>query len=348
MSTHTDITNSVPVSKVSAFRLIEDSLDQVRELINKQLTVPAKTSDISRLLEYMSASSGKMIRPGLVLLSHRVVRDASCEKKTQYDIRDTQYEVIRVAAIVEMIHNATLLHDDVVDERQRQRRLPAINNLGRNESAVLLGDFLLSHVFKMCTDLEPRVTHIIASAAARTCVGELRQIIQKDNWQLSESEYIDIITEKSAAFFSSCCRLGALLAHATETQLQSLEHFGLNAGIAFQITDGLLELTRDESQTGKTVGSDVDKNKVTLAVIHLLSVVDHREKGNVYSALNHTAGTGKDVLTKMLKSHGSLKYAHSRAQDFVDKALLALTDLRRSCAKDALIETARFMANRAI
>ena len=335
LPTYTDIAEDTPRKGIFAFRLIEDQLNQVRRLIHEQLIVPHTGAEINRLLEYMKTRSGKMIRPGLVLLTGSAV-DKITDKH------------IRVAAIVEMIHNATLLHDDVIDEGQKRRGLPTINSLWGNESAVLLGDFLLSQVFKMCTDLEPKIINIIAAAATRTCEGELRQVIQRHNWQLSESEYIDIITEKSAAFFSSCCHLGALLAQATETEVESLARFGLNAGIAFQITDDLLDLIGDESQTGKTVGSDVSKNKLTLAIIHLLTVVDQKEKSKLYNKLNRSAGTSNNELLKMLKSYNSLEYAHGRAQEFVDKAMQALTGLKQSQAKEGLMETAKFMAHRTI
>jgi octaprenyl-diphosphate synthase len=409
--------NSIPRSGIPAFRLIDDQLSRVKELINEQLTAPAPASgspagvkasarkgrakDIDRLLEYVSSRSGKMIRPGLVLLSYRVVQpapaeafsetsDASCEKgltaenaesaenrltrqtngglklknpansvdsavkenecSTQHDIRNTQYEAIRVAAIVEMIHDATLLHDDVIDEGQRRRGQPTINSLWGNESAVLLGDFLLSRVFKMCAELEPREARVIAAAAIRICEGELRQIVQKRNWQLSESEYIDIITEKSAALFSSCCYLGGLLAQGTEKQVQSLAAFGLNVGIAFQITDDLLDIVGDESKTGKTLGRDADKNKLTLAVIHLLRAVDEEEKSAVIDSYLERKNTqyDKPALVEMLSRYGSLEYARNRAQEFVAAAVRALAGLQESDAKKALIETAKFMASRAI
>jgi octaprenyl-diphosphate synthase len=332
---NTDITNGIPCSGVPSFRLIEAQLNRVRELINKQLTVSAKTDDINRLIEYMNIRSGKMLRPGLVLLAGSAVGRVTNEH-------------IRVAAIVEMIHNATLLHDDVIDEGQKRRGLPTVNKLWGNESAVILGDFLLSRVFKICSDLEPKVINMIASTAARTCEGELRQVIQRHDLQLSEPEYIDIITEKSAAFFSSCCGIGALLAQASKKQVQSLECFGLNAGIAFQITDDLLDITGNENQTGKTAGSDVNKNKLTLAIIHLLRVVDDKDRKKVYEALNQTGVKGKDKLLKMLGQHNSLEYAHSQAQQFLGKALSALTSLKESGAKEALIETAKFMAGRTV
>lgn len=323
MNTYTDISGD--------FKLIDVQLGQVKELIDEQLL--GCSASVSRLLETFSSCSGKMVRPVMVLLA-----GACCGKITD--------EHIRIAAVVEMIHNATLLHDDVIDEGQKRRGLPTVNSLWGNESAVLLGDFLLSRVFEMCTDLQPRFQKIIAAATARTCEGELRQIVQRQNWQLSESEYIDIITEKSAALFSSACFLGALLAQASKTQTQALARFGLNVGIAFQITDDLLDIIGEESKTGKTLGSDVDKNKLTLAVIHLLRVVERSEKAVVIKKLS-TAGESKEALTEMLRSYESLEYASSRAQEFVTKAITSLADLEESKAKQALIEMGSFVAGRA-
>jgi len=335
LPTHTDRPASVPQSRIPAFRLIDSQLSRVKGLINEQLTSPAEVCDVNRLLKHVRGRSGKMIRPGLVLLA-----GGCCGKITD--------EHIRVAAIVEMIHNATLLHDDVIDEGQKRRGLPTINNLWGNEAAVLLGDFLLGRVFEMSAELGPQVAKIIANVAVRVCEGELRQIIQRQNWQLSESEYIDVITEKSAVLFSSACHLGALSAQATGTQARSLAEFGMNAGIAFQITDDLLDIIGDESKTGKTLGRDADKHKLTLAVIHLLGAVGEREKGAVISSYLERKQYDKDALTEMLGRYGSLEYTHSRAQEFVARAVGALGGLKESDAKDALIETAKFITSRVV
>jgi len=329
---HTNLSDSLPQRGVPAFGLINGQLASVRELINERLagcSVP-----VVRLLEHLNICGGKMIRPGLVLLA-----GSACGKITE--------KHIQIAAIVEIIHNATLLHDDVMDGGQKRRGQPTVNSLWGNESAVLLGDFLLSKVFEMCVDLEPRVIGIIADIAVRTCEGELKQVIQRQNWQLSESEYIDIITEKSAVFFSRACLLGAVLAGTSEMLAQSLAHFGRDIGIAFQITDDLLDMIGDESKTGKTLGSDVDKNKLTLATIHLLSDVDESEKSVVIRKLN-SAPNHKEELVEMLRSHGSLKYARNRAKEFVARANQALVCLEESDAKDALMETAGFVADRAL
>jgi octaprenyl-diphosphate synthase len=330
-----DISASVPNNGFRAFRLIDHQLNQVRELIDEQLTALAEANDMNRLLKHLRGRGGKMIRPGLVLLA-----GGCCGKITD--------EHVRIAAIIEMIHNATLLHDDVIDEGQMRRGQPTVNSLWGNEAAVLLGDLLLSRVFKMCTGLKQQASKAIAGTAIRVCEGELRQVIQRHNWQLSESEYIDVITEKSAVLFSIACNLGAFIAQATETQKQSLAEFGLNIGIAFQIIDDLLDIIGDESKTGKTSGSDVNKNKLTLAMIHLLAAVNTKEKEEIINSYLETDNSqyDKDALAELLNRYGSLEYAHNRAHEFVATAIRSLADFKDSDAKEALIETARFTVSR--
>jgi geranylgeranyl pyrophosphate synthase len=367
-----------PGSMVPFFRLIDLELRQIKKLIDEQLAEAPKS--VSRLLKNVNICSGKMIRPGLVVLSYRAVRDGTfgkglvtrrpedaqrssqlgksvtSEESAAGESQKSKDDALRVAATFELIHNATLLHDDVIDGGQKRRGLSTVNSLWGNESAVLLGDFLLSKAFRICAELEPQIVNIIACTAVRVCEGELRQVAERQNWQLSESEYIDIITEKSAALFSSCCLLGGLLGGAGEKQVRSLADFGLNTGIAFQITDDLLDIIGDESKTGKTHGSDIDNNKLTLAMIHLLRVVDEKKRNEVINSFlvnrgkhfEKDAGCEKEGLAKMLGRSGSVEYAHRLAQEFIAKGLDALTDLKESQAKNALIETAKFIEQRAL
>ncbi len=328
---NTDIESSIP-----AFRIIRDELEQVRKLINEQLQCCPGESGVRRLVEHLKSCGGKMIRPGLVLLTGGAVGKISDKH-------------IRIAAIMEMIHNATLLHDDVIDEGQRRRGQATVNSLWGNESAVLLGDFLLSKVFKICADLEPQVARIIATAAGRTCEGELRQISQRENLQLNETEYIDIITEKSAALFSSSCYLGGFLAGAGETELRLLSDFGLNFGITFQITDDLLDLVGDQNKTGKPIGSDLDRNKLTLPAIHLLRTVEAADRKAIKNVLASRAAAGTDnVLLEKLTACGSIDYTRKRVQEFAERAIAAIEDFSRSESRNALIELTRFAAQRAI
>lgn len=335
MSSPTNISDGVSQSRVPAFGLIDSHLRRAKKLINEQMTGPAEAGDMNQLLEHMHCHSSEMIRPGLVLLAGKC-----CGKITA--------EHIRVAAIVEIIHNAILLHDDVIDMGQKLHDRPSVNNICGNENAVLLGDFLLGRVFQMCAELKPQVNEVIAGAAVRICEGQLRQIAQRRNWQLSESEYIDIITEKSAVIFSTACRLGALLSHGTEPQTQSLAEYGLNAGIAYQITDDLLEVIGDENGTEKMADNDIGKRKLNLVFIHLLSSVDEKEKEAVINSYfeQTDAQYDKDALAKMLRRYSSLEYMRARAQDFVAESVGVLGALKESDAKDALIETVKFMASR--
>jgi octaprenyl-diphosphate synthase len=345
---HIETPAPTPSPEFAAFKLVSKDLQRVRALINEELIASAPTlagleslepehrpADAGRLLEYVSARSGKMLRPGLVLLSGRCFGEVTDQH-------------IQVAAVLEMMHNATLLHDDVMDEGRTRRGLPTVNSICGNEVAVLLGDFLLSRVFRMCTYLEPQAAKVVADSAVRLCEGELGQVVRKHNWQLTEQEYIEIITEKSAVLFSSACYLGALLAKTDERHARSLAEFGLNCGIAFQVTDDLLDLVGEESRTGKTLGTDVDKKKLTLSVIHLLgSAHESEQKSIVNSFLDRKdAEYDRHALVKLLNRYGSLEYARKKAREFTAAAIEALSDLQRSEAKDALIATAEFMISR--
>jgi len=342
----TYISNSQPL--ISSLELVKVELGLVKKLIDEQLVIQGSASvlsnsiseksahrDIDKLLESIRNRSGKMIRPGLVLLAGKCFDSINDEH-------------IRVAASVEMVHNATLLHDDVIDEGKQRRGKPTINSLWGNESAVLLGDFLLSRVFRLSAELEPEVLKVIATAAVRLCEGELEQITQRRNWQLSEPEYIDVITAKSAFLFESCCRLGAVLAGADESKVKMLSQFGLNAGIAFQITDDLLDIIGDEARTGKTIGSDVNKHKPTLAVIHLLKSVNESQKKIIVDSFleNNNSKHNKKSFIDILKNNGSLEYAKDQAQKYVSNAIGILDALPQNQAKTALVETAKFMGDR--
>jgi len=325
-------TNTETKPVIEVFGLIKDELAQVRQVIDGQLAAGCDKTGTDSLVETLRNHGGKMLRPGLVLLAGK-----SCGQITD--------KHIHVAAMVEMIHAATLLHDDVIDEGKQRRGEPTINHIWGNESAVLLGDVLLSNVFEMCVELEPQIIKVIADAAARTCQGELRQISQRQNWQLSESEYTEIITEKSAALLSCCCLLGAMLAGAGDEEVQSLADYGLNIGIAFQITDDLLDIVGDEARTGKTLGTDFDKSKLTLALIHLLQTADEKQKTAAKELLKAEL-VRKEAVAKLLGTNGSLEYARSCARDYTTKAVAALADIRQSNAKDALIKTAEFIIDR--
>lgn len=327
-----NVPKNAPWREIAPFGLIDTPLGRVRDLIGHTLAVSESDEELGPILGHLRQSSGKMIRPGLLLLAGRCLGQ----------ITDRHIEV---GAIVEMIHNATLLHDDVIDDGQVRRGMPTINHLWGNESAVLLGDFVLSQVFVLAARLDPPIAKVVGETAVRVCAGELRQAAQKRNWRLSERQYIDIITDKSAAFFSGCCRLGALLSDAGPDRAEAMARYGLHAGIAFQIADDLLDIAGHESKTGKTAQCDLAKSKLTLAVIHLVSRVGASAKEEVHALLDRPVESRAE-LTAMLVRHGSLDYAHRRARDYVRTAVEALDAMPPGQAKDALVEMAGFMVER--
>ncbi len=322
ISAHQDISQ--------AYELISDELHKVKEVIDGQLA--GADEPTKQLLDAFGKNGGKMIRPALTLLSGR-----ACGKVTD--------EHIYTAAIIEMIHNATLLHDDVIDDGKTRRGFATVNSLWGNEAAVLLGDFLLSKVFGMCASLDKEVMEIISGATMKTCEGELRQILNRFNWRLSEDEYIDIVTNKTAALFTACAQLGAILAGGGKKEQQALACFGCNSGIAFQITDDLLDIVGEETKTGKTGGNDVDKNKLTLPVINLLANTPENQKGELIKKLV-AAGDSRRAFAEILKSNGSIEYSFERAKQYISKATSELSPLSGSPAKDALVKTAGFITER--
>jgi len=319
----TDISNN--------FKLVANELEQVRDIIFEQTDTLLSDESLGRLIRSFNIRSGKMIRPALLLLC-----GACCGQ-----IADRH---IQTAAIMELLHNATLLHDDVIDEGQIRRGEATVNSVFGNEAAVLLGDFLLSRVFKMCSFLESEIIKIISNTAARICEGELRQTVHKRNWSLSQAEYIEIITEKTAALFSTCCRLGGYLAGAEESQIQSLSDYGLNFGIAFQIADDLVDIAGDENASGKTLGSDVDRNKPTLPLIYLLGRLDEQERGELIKEFNAEKSDSKKIKG-MCEACGGIEYVRVQIRTFAEKCVKSITDFADSKAKKALIEAACSVGN---
>jgi octaprenyl-diphosphate synthase len=315
-----------------SFSTIEEELTRVKALIEGDL------SDCSGLVSGMAAcvnaGQGKMIRPGVVLLS-----GIACGGVTENHIK--------AAAIFEMMHNVSLLHDDVIDEGKSRRGVPTLNSIYGNESAVLLGDLLLGRVMQMCVGLDKRVAGIIALSAMRTCEGELRQISQRGNWSLSEPEYIEIIAGKTAALFEGACETGAVLAGAGESTVQALAAYGHNTGIAFQITDDLLDLVGEQDKTGKPVGSDLEHSKLTLPLIHFLKTAGEADKQKVKQILSHKIGDAERMeLLEKLNSCKSIEYSRRRAKEFVEDAIAALAAVADSDGNKALAETARFIIGR--
>ena len=312
------------------FSTIEQELSQVRSFMVREAGTSIES--VNTLVEHVTARSGKMMRSGLLLLSGKACGD----------IKD---EHIEVGAIVELVHTATLLHDDVLDGATSRRGAETANTLWGNECAVLLGDFLLSRAFVVGLRLaEPRVGQVISETAVQICRGELRQNVERRNWDLSRQEYYEIIRDKTAALFGSCCYLGGLVSGVDESQLESLGEFGLNVGMAFQLTDDLLDIISDQSITGKTPGKDFLQGKLTLPVIHCLDSAKGNDRGSLTERIS--GKLGRRGLLEILEGSGSIDYTRAEAERFADKAILCLKSVEDGEAKGSLIETAGFVTSR--
>jgi octaprenyl-diphosphate synthase len=315
-----------------AYSLIESDLRKVESLIDEQLSSPSPAA--KTVLEYIRTHRGKMLRPALVLLCGKC-----CGQVTPLHRQ--------IAAIVELIHIATLLHDDVIDESHQRRGRRTINSLYGNEAAVISGDFLFGRVFRMCADLsQPAIAKILADTCIRICQGELEQNFHRGNRQLSEADYLGIITEKSASFLSGCCHLGAVAADALPLQSTAFADFGLNIGIGFQIVDDVLDVIGNEQTMGKSTGSDLTMDTFTLPFIHLLATAAAKDRPAILELLS-APDQNKESAAALLRQYGSLDYAVGRAAQFRQLAVDALAEVKESSAKTALIETADFCINRA-
>jgi octaprenyl-diphosphate synthase len=290
---------------------------------------------VQQMVEHCADFRGKRLRPALVLLTAR-----ACGLTTP------AHPVL--AAVVEMIHTATLVHDDILDEAMVRRHAATVNAEWGNETAVLLGDYLFTHAFHLAASLETtQACRWIGRATNLVCEGEMQQVHNRGNLDIDEAAYFEIIRGKTAELTAVSCRLGAHYAGAGEETVWALEGYGRDLGVAFQIADDVLDLWGEERTTGKTLGTDLEKQKLTLPVIRLLSTADPALAGKVRHLVREADGDLRGHLRPVLESTGALEYAWARAQEHASAALAALDGLPASDAKDVLRSLARYVVRRA-
>jgi octaprenyl-diphosphate synthase len=285
------------------------------------------------LLVYVSRFRGKMLRPAILLLSGQVFGNIT-QKHIQFSV------------MVELLHLATLIHDDVLDQADLRRNHPTVNRLWGNEASVLLGDYLLSKAFDLGNRCgEQKIMCMISESAKRVCEGELLQSLSRKDWSMTEARYIEIIGMKTGILYELCCSIGSILAGADEDSRRALEHFGRYLGLAFQITDDLLDLTGTEEKVGKTLGRDLQQAKPTLPLIHFLNQSNSSDRDHVLSMLENGEVDNSAILT-YLNENGSLDYSYKKAEEYISRALSELNHLPSSSAKGALVRIAEQITKR--
>ncbi len=288
-----------------------------------QQTISSNARIMDSITHYIMQSSGKRLRPALFLISA--------------DMQNCTRSIVDTAVSIELIHTASLVHDDIVDESVLRRGMPTVNAKWGNEISVLTGDYLFARAFMLLTQSGcHKVINILASTIERMSVGEIEQLTDVFNTGLSEEMYLDRIMKKTAYFMAGVCKAGGVVRGAGEEELLALHSFGLNMGLAFQIKDDILDFKGQEKVTGKPVGNDLRQGIITLPVIHLLQNSPNREIfsekiRNEELTESHLAG----ILQEMHRV-GSLDYCERLVKTHTKIALNALDNIGADWLKGAL------------
>jgi len=291
---------------------------------------------VSDVAGHILFAGGKRFRPFLMVLSARI-----CGYTGEYDKT--------FSVIFEYLHTATLLHDDLVDDATIRRGKAAANTVYGNAEAVLVGDFLLARSLSIAVRTgKIEVIEAIGEVTEDMSQGEIHQLIGKGNLNLTEEEYMDVIRRKTAALIMGACRCGALVAEAGEEKTSILSTFGYNLGMAFQMTDDLLDYTSDTGVLGKTVGADLKEGKLTLPVIHSLKNAGPADRKKMEAIIKNSEFSVDefDILKSMLEKYGSISYTESLAADHVAKAKEALSAFEPTETRSLMMMLADYSVNR--
>ncbi|MDD3518692.1 MAG: octaprenyl diphosphate synthase [Chromatiales bacterium] len=312
--------------------LVGDDMKAVDALIHERLR--SSVVLINQLAHYIVNSGGKRLRPLLVLLSA-----GACD----YRGRDH----IALAAIVEFIHTATLLHDDVVDASDLRRGAETANALFGNEASVLVGDFLYSRSFQMMVEIgSMEVMRILAHATNTIAEGEVMQLLNCHDADTTEERYMEVIYSKTAKLFEAASRLGAVLAGRDAAACEAMAAYGMHLGTAFQLIDDVLDYSASSEEMGKNMGDDLAEGKPTLPLIHAMRVGTAEQAGLIREAIEQGGREYTDRVLAAIESTGAIEYTASAARQEADKAVARLGCLPDNAYKEALTALARFSVER--
>jgi octaprenyl-diphosphate synthase len=309
---------------------IAAELADVERLLHEEMR--SEFPYVDELVRYGAMLGGKRLRPALLLLTAQAAGE----------IRPAH---ITLAAVVEMIHTATLVHDDVLDHAQLRRHLATVNARWDDEASILLGDFLFSHAFYLTASVDAAACRVIGRGTNIVCEGELRQKGSRGNYELDEAEYFSIIDAKTAELTACSCQLGAMYAGASTAVVDACSGFGRDLGIAFQIADDLLDVEGTEQATGKSLGTDLEQLKPTLPLIYTLRQATAADRDELRELLAHEHPPA-DALQKFLVKYEALDYTRERAQFFATRAADRLNLLPASPAREVLQAMAEFSVQR--
>jgi len=312
--------------------LARDDMAAVDHLISTSLE--SDVALVSQVSQYIVASGGKRLRPLLVLLAARALG---------YDGE----QHVRSAAIIEFIHTATLLHDDVVDGSARRRGKDTANTVFGNQASVLVGDFLYSRAFQMMVDIDSmRVMKILADATNTIAAGEVMQLMAVHDPDTTEEAYRQVIYRKTARLFEAGAQIAAVLARRDPGDEAAMIAYGQNLGVAFQLVDDALDYNASANELGKNLGDDLAEGKATLPLIYAMQEGSANDKELIRNAILEGGLDRLEKITVIIESTGALQYTAARAREAADTATAALSDIPDSDYKQALIAIADFSVHR--
>jgi octaprenyl-diphosphate synthase len=315
-------------------QLLGSDLDRVNQLIVERMQSPVEL--IPQLAGHLVASGGKRLRPMLTL---------GCARLCGYG----GSRHIALAAAVEFIHTATLLHDDVVDASDLRRGRDTANAVWGNKPPILVGDFLFSRSFElMVADGSLRILEILSRASSIIAEGEVLQLITQNDLQTTEDSYLEVVQAKTAELFAAASRIGAVMAERPREEEEALDRFGRNLGIAFQLVDDMLDFSARQTELGKCVGDDFRDGKVTLPILVAYGRGDPEERAFWRRALEEMDQRAGDLeqAIELVERHGALAETLSRARDYSAAAIDALAIFRDGVERRALVEAAVFATER--
>ncbi|MDY0300485.1 MAG: polyprenyl synthetase family protein [Trichlorobacter sp.] len=319
----------------AALDLIGNDLKQVEEQfkIDLESDVPL----IRKVGEYVLASGGKRIRPAMLLLAAQL-----CDYHGK--------QAIPLASVIEFIHTATLLHDDVVDSATLRRGTASANALWGNEASVLIGDFLFSKSFSLMVAAGSLdVLRVMSQATTIIAEGEVLQLLGTGDVELTEERYIEVVKAKTAVLLSAACQCGAILGNAPKQYEKALADFGMDIGIAFQLMDDILDYTATEEQFGKSIGHDLEEGKITLPLIHALRQCTEDEISFITEIVQQEDELSYEDFSKvsaLVKQYGGIEYTIAQARKSVDTCAAHLGVFPDSATKKALLELAEYVVTR--
>lgn len=317
------------------YQSVAEELQLVEHRLQSELR--SRSPLVDQVVRHGYRLGGKRLRPALLLLAGQAVSEATLSEDHQV-----------LAAVVEMIHTATLVHDDVLDEADLRRHEETVNARWGNETSVLLGDFLFSHAFYLASTVSAEACRTIGRATNVVCEGELRQTLQEGDLELSEAEYFAIIEAKTAELCACCCELGARQSGADQATIDRLASFGRNLGIAFQIADDLLDLLGEADETGKTTGADLAKRKMTLPLIYTRDTLVNGPRTQFVNLLAKGSTDTMPAIREIVASVDGIASSRRQAADYAARAAADLAALPDGEAKQSLLALATYATARRV